>query len=350
MLIVKTPYRVSFAGGGTDFPEWFTEHSGAVVSATISRYCYLMVRELPPFFPHRNRVVWSRIELVDNVDDIEHPAVKGCLQFMDFKRPRLQIHHDGDLPAQSGTGSSAAFTVGLLQGLYALKGQMVSKRQLAMDAIMVERDLIGETCGLQDQCAAAFGGLNLITFGPEPHDFNVNRLPITNGTAHQLQSHLMLFYTKQQRTASEIEAAKWLKPNYDALREQQKLAGECLAVLNSADMKGLASILDMSWSLKKAMSNEVTNDDIDRHYSQALAAGAWGGKLCGAGAGGCLLLVVPLEKQSAVKFALADCVHIPFRLDGKGSEIIYYEAGLDNMDNEGARSKDDEPHGGHVAG
>lgn len=327
MVIVKTPYRISLVGGGTDFPSWFGENGGAVVSGTISRYCYLTCRDLPPFFSYKSRFVWSRVETVDHTADIVHPSIQGCLKFLGVDSPQLQVHHDGDLPAQSGIGSSASFTVGLLHALRALAGQLVSKHELALDAITVDQDVVGEVVGCQDQVAAAYGGLNKITFGPGKKDFIVQRLPLAEGAMTRLGSHLMLFYTGQSRESSKVEQAKQAQDNRLVLKEQLALVEPCVRALGAGDMLDLAKLLTKSWVLKRSMAAGVSNAAIDDYHERAMRAGALGGKLTGAGGGGCLILVVPPGRQAMVRHALRDLVHVPFSFESQGSQLVYYATG-----------------------
>ena len=325
MIITRTPLRVSFCGGGTDFPAWFTGHGGAVVSVVIDKYCYISCRELPPFFEYKSRFVWSKIESVNALSQIEHPAIKGCLKFLRLDDPHLQVHHDGDLPAQSGTGSSASFTVGLLHALHSLRGNLVSKRLLAHEAIIVNQDVMEETVGCQDQVAAAFGGLNLIKFGPGKHDFTVEPLALSNNVYAKLSSHLMLFYTNHSRESSKIEQAKQGRNNDSILTQQAALVDQCVDALATGDMQVLGGLLSDSWVLKSNMAPEVSNRFLADCYGRAMLAGAYGCKVTGAGGGGCLLLVVPPNKQVAVKQALSDLVYIPFKFDYQGSQLIYYQ-------------------------
>jgi len=328
--MVRTPYRISFAGGGTDFAAWFTEQPGSVVSATINRYSYLTLRQLPPFFPFKSRFVWSCVEKIDDLEAIQHPSIKSCLKFMGIDKPAIQIHHDGDLPAQSGMGTSASFTVGLLHGLHVLRGLAVSPRELAKHAMHVDQDLTGEVAGCQDHVAAAHGGLNHVKFGPERHDYSLTRLPLHNGKLVELQEHLLLLYTKtRDGKASEIEAAKWQNrplPAHDViLRDQQALVAPTMDALEAGDHEELARLLREGWALKRAMSFAVDNDHALDCFRRAAAAGAKGGKLLGAGGGGCLLLVAPPESKQAVCEALPDCVPVPFEFEHQGSQLIYYE-------------------------
>jgi D-glycero-alpha-D-manno-heptose-7-phosphate kinase len=323
VLVVRTPFRVSFCGGGTDFPAWFVTRPGAVVSAAINRYCYLTLRHLPPFFDYDSRFVWSRIEQVSSLDEVYHPAIKGCLKFLGLEKPSIQLHHDADLPAQSGTGSSAAFTVSLLHALYAERCRLVTAEQLAINAMQVDQDVVGEVTGCQDHVAVACGGVNHIDFGPARHDFRVKMLPVdTQALGH----HLMMFHTKQYRqsTASDIETIKWQgRPDEQLLRAQYELTPRCLMALADGDYAALGKVLSESWLLKRELAKEVSNSHVDDCYWRALDAGAYGAKLCGAGGGGILLVAAPPDKRERLRQALADCVYVPFGVDHEGSRLVY---------------------------
>src|SRR3990167_3710097 len=293
MLIVRTPVRISFMGGSTDYPIWVKDHGGAVLSTTIDKSVYTPCRYLPPFFEHRSRIVWSEIELVKSVPEIHNPIVRECLRFCGA-REGVEIHYDGDLPARSGLGSSSAFTVGLLHALHGLQGKMPSKRQLALDAIYVERERAEAVVGSQDQIAAAYGGLNRIDFHPGG-DFAVSPVILPPQTLASLQSHLMLFYTGEARDASEIareqvEIASQKVAEVAAMRNMVGVAVECLVAGNVA---GIGELLHESWKLKKSLSPKISTGAADLIYAKALTTGATGGKIAGAGGGGFFLLFAP---------------------------------------------------------
>lgn len=328
MIISRTPYRISFFGGGTDYPAWFNEHGGAVLATSINRYCYITCRYLPPFFAHKHRVVYSIIEDVQTVDEIRHPAIREGLKFMRIA-DGVEIHHDGDLPARAGLGSSSSFTVGLLNALHALRGEMPTRLQLALEAIRVERDLIAENVGSQDQVTAAFGGLNYIAFAAgdkitlQPVALTLNRLQL-------LQSHLMLVFTGFSRTASEIAAEQIRntprrQPELNAMRA---LVDEALRLLGSrGDIREFGKLLHEGWQLKRSLTASISNRHVDAIYAQARAAGAIGGKLLGAGGGGFMLLFVEPEKQAGLRKKLKRLLHVPFAFESLGSQIIFYEPG-----------------------
>jgi len=313
-------------GGGTDYPAWYSAHGGAVLAGAIDKYCYLTVRYLPPFFEHRIRVVYSKIECCNAVEDIQHPAVRAVLQELDMKRG-IEIHHDGDLPARSGVGSSSSFTVGLLNAIHALNGRMPTKRQLADEGIRIEREVLGETVGCQDQILAAFGGLNHVTFLPNG-EYVVRPLTVSVQRIRELSSHLMLFYTGIKRTASDVAESYVtdLKKKARQLRIMQNMVEEGLNIVaGGGPMVDLGELLHEAWECKKSLGSAITNPEVDTMYQTALEAGAVGGKLVGAGGGGFMLLFVPPRHQQAVEAALSGFIHIPFSFQSGGSEIIFYD-------------------------
>jgi len=327
MIISKTPFRVSFFGGGTDYPGWYREHGGAVLSATIDKYCYISCRYLPPFFDHKYRIVYSNIENVKQIEEIKHPSVKAVLNYLDCQKG-LEIHHDGDLPARSGLGSSSSFTVGLLHTLWALKGKYVSKEELAKQAIHVEQNLIGEHVGSQDQISAAFGGLNKIQFYREG-GFSVEPVILPATRKDELESHLMMFFTGLQRNAPDIAKSKIdnLSKRIDELTTMRQMVVQALTILqdDGADICGFGELMDESWQLKRSLSDKVTNPFIDNLYATARQAGAIGGKLLGAGGGGFLLLFVRPEEQAKVRQALSDLIYVPVKFDDNGTKIVLYQ-------------------------
>lgn len=327
MIISRTPFRVSLFGGGTDIPKWYRRHGGAVIGGAIDKYCYISLRTLPPFFTHRHRIVYSNIEQVREIAEIKHPAVRAVLGEMGV-RNGLEIHHDGDLPARSGLGSSSSFTVGLLNALYAYRGQMVSKQELADEAIRIEQDVIGENVGSQDQVWAAYGGLNRIDFRADGA-INVSPLIIERERRDALQDHLVLYFTGLSRFASDIEKDKIANlEQHDAqLHTLRAMVDEAAAILGSPkrDIVDLGLLLHEGWMLKRELSPKVSNSTIDELYEAALGAGALGGKLLGAGGGGFLLLFVPPERQNAVRERMKGLIPVAFRFDMGGSKIVVYE-------------------------
>src|SRR5262245_52891329 len=332
MIICRTPFRISFFGGGTDYPAWYRTHGGAVLAATIDKYCYLTCRELPPFFEHRIRLVYRKIETCQTVDEIAHPVVRATLKHLHFDRG-IELHHDGDLPARSGMGSSSAFTVGLLHALYALRGQMRSKMQLARESIHIEQELIGETVGSQDQVMAAFGGVRSVQFSPDGR-IVVDPLPLTPARVNELGAHLMLFYTGIARTASKVAQSYVvdLESRRRQLQAMRRLVDEGTDLLVSGmDLRGFGELLHEGWRIKRSLSDRVSSPHVDGLYERARAAGAVGGKLTGAGGGGFLLLFVPPGRRAAVRAALHGLIHVPFRFEAAGSQIIFYEPEADRL-------------------
>ena len=326
MVICRTPYRISFFGGGTDYPAWYLKHAGNVLAVTINKYCYLTCRYLPPFFEHHLRVVYSKIESVKHYNDVQHPAVRETLRFLDFEKG-LEIHHDGDLPARSGMGSSSAFTVGLLHALYALKGCMPSKKKLARESIHIEQNLIRETVGSQDQISAAHGGFNHIRFTIE-NDFHVQPITVGSDRLRELSDHLMLFYTGVKRTASDVAKSyvDHVEKHYDLLTRMGEMVAEGISILNSqSDVHLFGQLLDEAWQFKRSLSTKVSNGFVDDLYALARTHGALGGKILGAGGGGFLLLFVPPQRQCRLREALNKFIHVPFDFESSGSQVIFYE-------------------------
>ncbi len=326
MLISRTPFRISFFGGGSDYPAWIDVHgSGAVLSTAIDKYAYLTVRYLPPFFDHRSRIVWSEIELVKDIPEIHHPAVRECLKFLSIT-DGVEIHHDGDLPARSGLGSSSSFTIGLLNALYALKGRMASARQLASDTIYVEQEMKGECVGFQDSVAAAFGGFNRINFAPAG-EFRVTPITVGNGRLRLLAAHLMLVYTGQVRDASEIaqEQVRLTPQRTAEIAAMQDQVDEAVKIVCGGDLLDFGRLMHEGWLLKKSLSPKITTALSDTIYEVAQKHGAIGGKICGAGGGGFFLLFVPPNCRAEVKAALKDFLEVPFTFEPQGSRIVYYD-------------------------
>ena len=327
MIITRTPFRVSFFGGGTDYPAWYREHAGAVLATTINKYCYISCRFLPPFFDHRSRIVWSRIELVRIREEIEHPAVRDALAFLDI-REGIELHHDGDLPARTGLGSSSSFTVGVLNALHGLRGDLVDKMQLARETIHLEQERLKEQVGSQDQIMAAFGGFNRIDFGGENH-FRVSPVMVSGSRLEELERHLLLVYTGVSRTASEIagEQVKATPARRRELRAMYQMVDEAMTILHGPhrDLVEFGELLDESWRLKRSLTDKISTAYIDEIYDAARKAGAVGGKLLGAGGGGFLLLLVRPEDQAEVRGALRQLLCVPFRFENRGSHVIFYE-------------------------
>ncbi|WP_320664284.1 hypothetical protein [Prochlorococcus sp. MIT 1223] len=317
---------MSFFGGGTDYPSWFKEHSGTVISTTIDKYCYISLRKLPPFFDFKYRVAYSIVENVKDIEDLKHTAVKALIKESKIKEG-LEIHCDSDLPARSGIGSSSSFVVGLLNAIYAYKNVKISKSKLALDAIDLEINVLNEVGGYQDQYATSYGGLNIINF-PKDSSIEIKPVCISKKRKEDLQSHLLLFFTGISRTSSYI--SKSLVENFklkkDYLFKLQDFVKEAEDILfSNLPITDFGSLLDESWKIKKQLSEKISNDHIDLIYQKAIDAGASGGKLLGAGSGGFILLVANPEKHLQIRSALKEYVHVPFEFDSLGSQIIYCE-------------------------
>jgi D-glycero-alpha-D-manno-heptose-7-phosphate kinase len=326
MIITRTPFRVSFFGGGTDYPAWYREHGGAVVAGTIDRYCYISLRHLPPFFEHRYRIVYSKIENVREIEEIQHPAIRAVLGVNDC-REGLEIHHDGDLPARSGLGSSSSFTVGLINAVAALRGRYISKGDLARRAIDIEQNVIGENVGSQDQISAAFGGLNRIDFA---RDGSFEVAPVVLGSRRlvELEEHLMLCFTGFSRIASEVALStiENLAKRGDELRALRAMVDSAIKMLQdeARPIEEFGELLADGWALKRRISDRISTPEIDGLYDAARAAGAIGGKLLGAGGGGFLLLFVRPGEREAVRRTLGSLAQVPFRFESGGSRVVLY--------------------------
>ncbi len=325
MIISRTPFRMSFFGGGTDYPAWFEKHKGAVLATTIDKYCYITCRYLPPFFNHKSRIVYTKTELVQKVSEIDHPAVREILKFLKVHQG-IEIHHDGDLPARTGLGSSSSFTVGLLNSLYALKGVMPTKERLAKEAICIEQEKCGDNVGCQDQVLAAYGGFNFIEFGGAKH-LQVRRVTFKQEKVKELQNHLMLFFTGFSRMASTIAAhqIKNIPKKKSELKNMYQMAYHALDLLSQNEMAAFGRLLDESWQIKRSLSDRISTPYVDDMYAAARKAGAVGGKLLGAGGGGFLLLFVPPQRQKKVRERLKKSLLIPFKFEDLGSQIIFYQ-------------------------
>jgi D-glycero-alpha-D-manno-heptose-7-phosphate kinase len=323
MIITRTPFRISFFGGGTDYPVWYEKHGGAVLSTAIDKYCYITCRNFPPFFDARTRIVWSKIELKNDVEEIEHPAVKGVMKFLEIK-DGLEIHHAADLPARSGLGASSSFTVGLLNALYALRGETVDRGQLVNDAIHVERNIIGESVGSQDQVAAAFGGFNKINFKPD-HSIEITHLTIRPEILAALEDRLLLFFTGLSRSASEIASAQIKNtPNKEEeLKMMHAMVDKAAAFLEKGNVDAFGRLLHESWQLKRSLSDVISTPHIDAIYDAAREAGALGGKILGAGGGGFMLIYADPSKHATIKERLKSLLYVPFKFEKTGTEVIY---------------------------
>jgi D-glycero-alpha-D-manno-heptose-7-phosphate kinase len=327
MIITKTPYRISFFGGGTDHPEWFRENKGAVLATTFDKYCYISVRRLPQFFDHKYRIVYSEIESVKNINQIQHPSVRETLKYFNCHQG-LEIHHDGDLPARSGLGSSSSFTVGLINAMRAFKGLHSSSFELAEAAIHIEQNLIKECVGSQDQISAAYGGFNEIrfhsddTYTVKPKTFPLDRV-------NDLNDHLMLFFTGISRFSSQVAESQIynMKNCNSQMHEIHEMVDEGISILSnsSAPISEFGKLLHQAWKNKRSLSSKVSNSEINDLYESAIRAGAEGGKVLGAGGGGFILFFVKPEKQIRVKRALSKLTLVPFKFESSGSQVVLYQ-------------------------
>ena len=323
MIITKTPFRISFFGGGTDVPSFFNEYGGAVISTTFDKYCYLVVRHLPPFMPYYSELVYSKMERVNSIDEIQHPAIREAMRMLDIHEIRLS--YEGDLPARTGLGTSSTFAVGMLNAFYTLKGKQVDKRKLAQDAIYLERELCKESGGWQDQIAAAFGGLNRIDFAN--NDFNVTPIVIQPERKALLNRSLLLFYTGISRYSAEVQKDT-LSRQHDKIaqfKEMLQLVDEAQAILENkhSDLNEFGRLLDHTWRLKRNTGGKISNSFIDDIYEKGLKSGAIGGKLLGAGGGGFLLFYVEPDKRQKVLNALDNLMNVPFTFEDQGTTIAY---------------------------
>lgn len=325
MIITKTPFRMSFFGGGTDMEEYFREYGGAVLSTTFDKYCYVNVRHLPRFFEYSTELSYSKTERVTNIDDIQHPAIKEAMKMLNMQEIRLT--YEADLPARSGLGTSSSFAVGMLNAFYALKGKYADKKKLADEAIYLERVLCNETGGWQDQIAAAFGGFNRINFGPDGYE--VLPVIISPERKRQLNDNLMMFFTGFTRFSSDIQKANNVSGTEEKrakLKKMYKLVDEAEAVLTDKNrsLDDFGKLLDITWKLKRETGGTVSTGSIDELYEKGITAGALGGKLLGAGGGGFLVFYVQPDKQNSVREAMKDLMYIPFKFENCGTRVIHY--------------------------
>ena len=324
MVITQVPFRISFFGGGTDFPAYFNENGGQVISTTIDKYCYVSVRHLPPFFEYKNEITYSIKEHVKSVDEIKHPAIREAMKYLDMRE--LIVSYDADLPARSGLGTSSSFAVAMLASFYAMKGKYVDKKRLAREAIYLERVLCNESGGWQDQIAAAYGGLNKISFAD--NDFNVSPVIISEERKRQLNDNLMMFFTGFSRFSStiQVEHEKAIVSKDVKLSQIMSQVDTAQKILINGELDDFGRLLHEAWVLKRGINSAVSTNAIDNYYNIARNAGALGGKLLGAGGGGFLLLYVTKDKQQSVREKLSDLKEIPFKFENGGSKILYYAA------------------------
>lgn len=333
MIITRTPFRMSFFGGGTDLPEFFRENGGSVISTTFNKYCYVTARHLPPFFEYANELVYSKIERVGDPSEFEHPAVRNAMKMLDMHE--LRITYEADLPARSGLGTSSSFAVGMLNAFHCLKGTYASKERLAKEAIKLERELCAEAGGWQDQVAAAYGGLNRIDFSSE--GFSVRPIVIGAERKRELGSNLLLFFTGFTRFSSDVQRANRPGDKTARLKEMLALVDEAEGALTDKDkpLSEFGRLLDVTWKLKRGTGAGVSTGSIDELYARGIAAGAAGGKLLGAGGGGFLVFYAEPDAQASVREALSDLLYIPFEFEGDGAQVVYFDP--EDYDLEGAR-------------
>ena len=323
MIITQTPFRMSFFGGGTDFPEFYKQHGGAVISTTFDKYCYVNVRHLPRFFDYSTELSYSKTERVTVIDDIKHPAIREAMKYLDMHE--LRLTYEADLPARSGLGTSSSFAVGMLNAFYALKGKYADKKKLADDAIHLERVLCGEAGGVQDQISASFGGLNRINFDAE--GYTVNPIIISPERKEQLNRNLMLFFTGFSRFSADIQSLTMnaMEDKQQQLLEMLQLVEEAEKVLTTkSDLNEFGRLLDHTWKLKRGISSQISTDSIDALYNTAIKTGAIGGKLLGAGGGGFLLFYIEEDKRETLKKALNNLLYVPFEFENAGTRVIHY--------------------------
>ena len=324
MIISQTPFRMSFFGGGTDIPDYFNNNRGAVISTSFDKYVYVTVRHLPRFFDYSTELMYSKIEKISDIEEMKHPMVRNAMKMLDMHE--LHIAYDADLPARTGLGTSSTFAVGLLNAFHCLKGKYASKKQLADEAIKVEREMCNEAGGWQDQIAAAFGGFNRIDF--KDNSYKVTPIIISPERKKQLNDNLLLFFTGFTRFSATIQQTTKL-----TLNEKQKQLEEMLTLVDDAqdvlenkerDLDDFGRLLDRTWKLKRQTGSQISTDSIDKLYEKGINAGALGGKLLGAGGGGFLLFYARKENQEAVKAAFSDLLEVPFQFEDSGARIVYY--------------------------
>lgn len=327
MIISRTPHRISFFGGGTDYPAYFMEHGGRTLGTAIDKYSYLNVRKLPPFFKYKHRIVYSKQENVASIDEIQHPSVRETLRHLGMQYG-VSIHHDGDIPARSGMGSSSAFTVGLLKSLLALEGRYISDQDLARQAIYIEQELIKENVGSQDQVFATYGGFNVVDFLSNG-EIRVEPVIVSPERLERFEDSWMLIFSGLSRNASEVAGEQICNTskNISYLDEMKSLVTDALEVINheSRDLREFGVLLNETWRLKRLLSSQISNIDLENLYDSAIRAGAVGGKLLGAGGGGFMLFYVEPEAKENVRKALNGYLEVPFKFDFDGSKIIVYQ-------------------------
>lgn len=325
MIITKTPFRMSFFGGGTDMEEYFKEYGGAVLSTTIDKFCYVNVRHLPRFFDYSTELAYSKTERVKDVNEIEHPLIRNAMKMLDMHEIRLT--YEADLPARSGLGTSSSFAVGTLLAFYALKGKYADKKKLADEAIYLERELCDEAGGWQDQIAAAYGGFNKIVFNKDGYE--VKPVIVSPERKKQLNDNILMFFTGFTRFSSDVQRVNnetSIEEKRAKLNKMYKMVEKAEDILcdKTKDLDDFGRLLDESWKLKRQTGKGVSTDAIDELYERGIKAGALGGKLLGAGGGGFLIFYVQPEKKKQVMKEMKDLMYIPFCFDNEGATIIHY--------------------------
>jgi D-glycero-alpha-D-manno-heptose-7-phosphate kinase len=324
MIIIKTPFRISFFGGGTDFPKYYNKNQGCVIGTTINKYCYISIRKLENIFNYKYRIVWSKNEIINKPSDSENPIVNASISEINPKK-NLEIHFQADLPKNSGLGSSSAFCVGILNGLLKIKGVSLNKKKIAKLAIKIEQKILNEFCGVQDQIWSSYGGMNFITFKKQ-NKFTVRKLRITKTKKKNLEENLLLMFTEKQRYSKEIEKSKQkdIKNKFIFLDEIKKLTLKSKKILEgNENINKFGELLNQYWALKKKLSNKVSNNYLDKIYNKIIKSGAIGAKLLGSGGGGFFLIYCNKKKQKYLKKKLNKFKFVNFKFSNSGSEIIY---------------------------
>lgn len=328
MIITKTPYRISFFGGGSDFPSYYRKFGGCVIGSTINKFCYISLRELPPFFKNKHRIVWSKIQLPNTISEIEHPCIKGVLNYFKVKHG-IEIHHQGDLPAFSGIGSSSSFSVGLINALMTLKDRKMNKKELGKLSLYIEQSILKEHVGSQDQMWASYGGMNFINFNKK--NINIKKLSISKNNKKKLSNNLILFFTGKARFSGQIEKNKIsrIEKNLATLEEMKNYVFYCKKILEKgSSLDEFGKLLDNYWNLKKKLSKDVSNNLIDEIYEEAKISGAIGGKIIGAGGGGFILFYAKPEiKQKLIK-KFNKLTPVRFDFSNEGSKVIFRQKNI----------------------
>tara|TARA_A100001037_G_scaffold105155_1_gene95525 strand:+ start:642 stop:1640 length:999 start_codon:yes stop_codon:yes gene_type:complete len=326
MIVSRTPYRISFFGGGTDYPDWYTKNGGSVLSTTINKYCYISAKYNTNLDVINHKIIWSHIENVYSFKDILHPAVReGLLQMQMNETKGLEIYHSGDLPARTGIGSSSSFCVGLINSLANLNEKPLNETDLALKAIELEQNILNEKVGSQDQIAASFGGFNKIIFNKDS-SFNVEKIEIKQETLSTLNKNMSLYYTGTRigRNSSDVisDMVNNFDSNYSLLTELESFVEEGIALLKKSDISNFGKLLNESWKIKKSLGKEISNEHINEIYDTAINCGAYGGKILGAGGAGFIMFIIPESNKTTLKEKLKNCTEVPFEFENSGSKII----------------------------